>query len=232
MNQPNDARRSVLYQNSSKVPFASRISWMVRRKIFDLFMDRLSPGPDTTVLDVGVTNDTTFRESNFFEQLYPRPWRITCIGTEDGSHLVDQYPGLRYEQVRPGERLPFRDRQFDIVFSNAVVEHVGQRELQRAFVHEIRRVGSAFFITTPNRWFPVEHHTGLPLLHFLPPTMFRALIQGSRYDFWAQPQNLNILTAAQFQGLFENDCRTEMLRVRLCGFTSNLVAIGLSGQRS
>ena len=90
------------------------------------------------------------------------------MGTEDGSHLEERYPGLSYKQVQPGDPLPFRDAEFDVVFSNAVLEHVGSRSAQAAFVRELCRVGKAFFITTPNRWFPIEHHTGLPMLHYLP----------------------------------------------------------------
>jgi Methyltransferase domain len=127
---------SVYYQHSGAVPLASWVSLVARRRMFRLFMDAFQPGPETTVLDVGVTCDTSFAESNYFEQLYPYPRNIVCVGTEDGSHLMQTYPGLRYQQVRPGEPLPFADRDFDIVFSNAVLEHVGSREAQRAFVRE------------------------------------------------------------------------------------------------
>ena len=54
------------------------------------------------------------------------------------------------------------------MFSNAVVEHVGDRERQSRFVSEALRVGRSVFLTTPNRWFPVEVHTRLPLVHWLP----------------------------------------------------------------
>ena len=64
--------------------------------------------------------------------------------------------------------LPFADRSFDIVFSNAVIEHVGDIERQRLFVAEALRVGRRVFLTTPNRWFPIEVHTRLPFVHWLP----------------------------------------------------------------
>jgi SAM-dependent methyltransferase len=145
--------------------------------MFDLFLHHFKPDRSTTVLDVGVTSDSTFRESNYFEQFYPYPQNITCVGTENGSYLVEKYAGLRFQQVRAGESLPFRDSEFDIVFSNAVVEHVGNRHQQAQFMNELCRVARAFFVTTPNRWFPVEHHTGLPLLHYLPGPLFRSLIR-------------------------------------------------------
>ena len=66
-----DTTDSVYYRHSGTVPFASRLSFHVRRKMFLLFMQVMRPGPETTVLDVGVTSDERFRESNYFEQMYP-----------------------------------------------------------------------------------------------------------------------------------------------------------------
>ena len=65
-------------------------------------------------------------------------------------------------------RCPFDDGSFDVVFSNAVIEHVGDRERQGQLVREALRVGRRVFLTTPNRWFPVEVHTRLPFVHWLP----------------------------------------------------------------
>ncbi len=67
-----------------------------------------------------------------------------------------------------GRRLPFRDNAFDLVFSNAVVEHVGEAREQEEFVGEHGRVGMAWAMTTPNRWFPLEPHTLAMLRHWNP----------------------------------------------------------------
>jgi SAM-dependent methyltransferase len=195
--------------------------------MFQIFMDVFQPTATTSVLDVGVTSDFSHAESNFFERLYPYPNQLTCVGTEDGSHLMLEYPGLRYLPVVSGQPLPFNDGQFDIVFSNAVLEHVGSRIEQARFVAELRRVSKAFFVTTPNRWFPVEHHTGLPFLHYLPPALFRGLIRNTRYRYWADEANLNILTVPEMAKLFP-DAGTRIEIVRLLGIGSNLVAYGTS----
>jgi hypothetical protein len=230
---PSDSRagsdESVYYANSGTVPFASRVSFHVRRKMFRLFVEALRPGPGTRVLDVGVTNDETHRESNYFEQMYPYPQNITCVGTEDGSHLAHRYPGLTYRQVRPGEPLPFRDGEFDVVFSNAVIEHVGSRAAQASFARELCRVGRSFFVTTPDRRFPIEHHTGLPLVHYLPSALFRSMLRGTRYGHWADESNLNILTAGELARLFPPGASVEVRSVRLAGLPSNLAAFGKVG---
>jgi hypothetical protein len=68
-----------------------------------------------------------------------------------------------------GRELPFVDGQFDLGFSNAVVEHVaGGRAGQRRFVSELCRVAERVFVTTPNRLFPIDPHSLLPFVHWLP----------------------------------------------------------------
>jgi SAM-dependent methyltransferase len=198
--------------------------------MFHLFMDVFRPGPETRILDVGVTSDATYKESNYFEQMYPYPRNITCVGTEDGSHLALRFPGLVYRQVEPDAPLPFRDAEFDIVFSNAVLEHVGSRTSQAAFVRDLCRVGNSFFITTPDRRFPFEHHTGLPLLHYLPAPLFRAVLRRTRYHQWAEESNLNILTAGELERLFPSNACVRVRSVRLGGVPSNLVAFGRVGR--
>ncbi len=198
------------------------------------FVEVICPSASDEVLDVGVTSDMRFPESNFFEQWYPHKQRITCVGTEDGSHLQERYEGLRFVQVTPAEPLPFSDNQFDIAFTSAVVEHVGCFEQQRAFVAELLRVAKRFFVATPNRWFPVESHTGIPLLHYLPPHRFRAIIRDTRYSFWADERNLNLLDAAGLRRLFRAgiDIRIEHSGVGFGRFQSNLIAYGGSGARA
>jgi SAM-dependent methyltransferase len=218
--------QSIYYRDSSKVPLASRLSLHVRRKMFGMFMELVTPEPGIRVLDVGVTSDQTQKESNYFEEMYPYPQDITCVGTEDGSHLAQLYPGLKYTQIRPGDRLPFPDSEFDVVFSNAVLEHVGNRMQQAAFIADLCRVSRRFFITTPNRWFPFEHHTGLPLLHYLPARVFRAVLRHTRYERWADESNLNILTAGELKPLFPAGTGVHIHTVRLFGIPSNLVAFG------
>jgi len=215
---------SAYYQHASST--ASRLSSYVRKKMFATFMAYFRPNSEMSVLDVGVTSDDSFQESNYFEKLYPFPQRITCVGTEDGSHLEQQYPGLKYLRVQAGEQLPFDDNAFDIVFSNAVIEHVGSRTAQRAFAAELCRVGKGFFISTPNRWFPVEHHTGLPIVHWLPARLYRAMLRNTRFGYWSDQEHLNILSASSLSHLFPAQINPLICRIRLAGICSNLVAMG------
>jgi SAM-dependent methyltransferase len=189
-------------------------------------MHAFEPNTATTVLDVGVTSDTRQPESNYFERLYPYPTQVTAVGTEDGSHLTGQYLGLRYQGVEPGNPLPFSTNQFDIVFSNAVLEHTGRRSSQAAFLKEMCRVGRHFFVTTPNRWFPIEHHTGLPFLHFLPSNAYRAILARTPYRYWADEAHLNILSGDVLRRMLPAGVKGQVETVRLFGLSSNLIAFG------
>lgn len=64
-----------------------------------------------------------------------------------------------------GRRLPFGRHEFDLVFSNAVIEHVGEEVDQADFFQESDRVGKNWIITTPNRLFPIESHTQVLFKH-------------------------------------------------------------------
>ena len=62
----------------------------------------------------------------------------------------------------------YADRQFDVVFSNSVIGHVGSFQDQQRMANEVRRVGKHFFVQTPNHQFLVDWRTLVPFFHFLP----------------------------------------------------------------
>jgi SAM-dependent methyltransferase len=62
----------------------------------------------------------------------------------------------------------FKDKEFEVVFSNAVIEHVGNFDQQRRMAEEVQRVGKRYILHTPNRYFPIEPHVLIPFFQFLP----------------------------------------------------------------
>lgn len=195
------------------------ISLRSRERKLRLFVDELRPTPETSVLDVGA-DELGFGQGdgcatmNFFEERYPWPERITALGLHDGAGFRSRYPHIPYVQ---GDAcaLPFADGTFDIVFSNAVVEHVGGRERQLQLVSEALRVGRRVFITTPNRRFPVEVHTRLPLVHWLPDALSHPLYRAlGKTD----ATEVDLLTRQSFSALFPG-------RVRVVSLGLTLVAI-------
>jgi SAM-dependent methyltransferase len=149
---------------------AARVSLWSRERKLRLFLELYRPGPETSVLDVGVT-DAPFgagSSDNYFEANYPWPERITAVGHTGLERFAAAFPKVRVVHA-DGRDLPFADDEFDLCFSNAVVEHVaGGRSEQRRFVEELCRVAGHVFVATPNRWFPVDPHSLLPFVHWLP----------------------------------------------------------------
>jgi SAM-dependent methyltransferase len=198
---------------------ADALSLRSRRRKLRLFLDEIRPTGDTTVLDVGA-DELGFGEGdgcatlNFFEELYPWPDRITALGLHEGRRFRERYPGIRYVQGN-ALALPFADGEFDVVFSNAVIEHVGSREQQRQFVSEALRVGRKVFVTTPNRRFPVEVHTRLPLVHWLPERPAHAVYRRLG-KAWAT--DIRLLSSRQLRALFPG-------RVRVVNLGLTLVAV-------
>jgi hypothetical protein len=129
------------------------------------------PSPGDRVLDVGTSGNDWFETCNNFLRQYPHPQNITALGMDDYSAMVKKYPQIEFTNY-DGRIFPFRDNSFEICHSNAVIEHVGDFDRQQLFVAEMVRVAQRGFFTTPNRWFPVEVHAQLPLVHYLPRSAF------------------------------------------------------------
>ena len=135
-----------------------------------------------------------------------------------------------------GCRLPFRDQSFDVVFSNSVIEHLGDAGKHEQYAREIARVGVRYFVQTPNRWFPVEPHLLMPLLHFLPRAWQGGLIR--RFTIWewiARPRadhrafylehylrDIQLLDGRAMRRLFPG---ARLVRERFLGLTKSLIAV-------
>ncbi len=202
-----------------RVRLVDAISLRSRRRKLQLFLEELHPNPSTTILDVGA-DELGFGEGegcgtlNFFEELYPWPKQITALGLQDGAAFGARYPQIRYVQ---GDAcaLPFADGEFDVVFSNAVLEHVGDHARQRLFVSEALRVGRRVFLTTPNRRFPVEVHTRLPVVHWLPDRLAHRVYDATGNGF---AKDVHLLSNGALESLFPG-------RVRIVNLGLTLVAI-------
>jgi SAM-dependent methyltransferase len=201
----------------------SELSLRGRRKMFGQFMEATEPSDRTRILDVGVTPDVSLPDANYFERLYPYLHQVTASSVEDASNLEAVFPGLKFVRTS-GVKLPFADQEFDIAFSAAVLEHVGDDDQQRRFVVELLRVARSAYLLTPNRWFPIDFHTMLPLIHWLPRRYHQAILRKVGHEFLSRTENLNLVSRRQLRSLFPPGVDVSLSQHRILGFPSNLVA--------
>ena len=203
---------------------ATRVAYRARKAMYACIASEIALDASTTVLDVGLTPDTSLPDSNFFERHHPHGERIIGLSPEPIATLARVFPTVKLVQAS-GTELPVRSSAVDVAVSFAVIEHVGTRDRQRQLVSEMLRVADAAVITTPNRWFPVELHTFLPLLHWLPRSAHRTVLRRLGMTFWAQEANLHLLSRTELADLVPADCRGTLLPFRLLGMRSNLVMV-------
>jgi SAM-dependent methyltransferase len=142
---------------------------------------------------------------------------------------------IRYSNVRSvagdaRDMKEFRDGEFDVVYSNSVIEHVGDSEQMSRMACETRRVGKRYFVQTPNRYFPIEPHFVFPMFQFLPVPLRVILVQHFELGWMSREpdrrraeeavRSVNLLSRQQLQRLFPE---AWMLEEKLFGLTKSLL---------
>jgi SAM-dependent methyltransferase len=180
--------------------WAHRVSSKHRARKLEQFLCLVEPSPHETLIDVGVNDEEYSEADNYLEKYYAYPENITAVSQESLDHFSAKYPRIT-ALIADGRTLSFPDDHFDISYSNAVIEHVGKRNAQLQFLRELYRVARRGYLTTPNRYFPVEVHTRVPLLHIL--------LRKSWFDRalrfigkgWAVGDYMHLLSYSELEGL-------------------------------
>jgi ubiquinone/menaquinone biosynthesis C-methylase UbiE len=189
----------------------------------------LKPSENSEVLDLGVTSENEVG-ANFFDYKYPFLSKLTCIGMQDAHRLCADLPNITFIKLE-GLGLPFIDKQFDILHCNAVIEHVGSRKNQEEFINEIIRVSKSFYITTPNRWFSIEMHTHIPLIHYFPKNFFRWILNLIGEKFYSSEENLNLLTVTEIIDFLPKNTYIKTDFVKCFDFNSNINVYGATDSK-
>ena len=131
-----------------------------------------------------------------------------------------------------GRYLDFPDGDFEIVYSNSVIEHVGGWEDQVGFAREATRVGKSYYVQTPNKWFFVEPHLLTPFVLYLPHRWVKALARNftvwglltrpSRKEAEDFVDNIRLLGEREMRRLFPD---ARILKERFFGLTKSLIAV-------
>jgi hypothetical protein len=219
-----DEHSSALYRKKAlPLGLVRKILKGEQHKMVRAFLRHFPPTPTLRVLDLGTNASLQSAERYPFQSLYPHPAQTVACGLEEGALFSSLFPTIEYVRATRGQPLPFEDGHFDVVHCAAVVEHVGTREAQRAFVAEALRVAKAAFFTTPNRAYPIELHTMLPFVHYLPKTPRERVLRALGFDFFANEQNLNLLTRRELRDLVPAGREAVIESHYFLGLPSNLL---------
>lgn len=180
----------------------NNIRFKSRLKKFNQLIALLKVGHSDRILEVGVANKEYSPVDNFFIKNYQHRGNITALGIGDLSEFRRNYPDIR-ALTYDGGRFPFNEGEFDIAHSNAVIEHVGLFEAQETFLKEMARVSKRGMITTPNRHFPVETHTRVPLLHWMDKQTFDRFLKFIGKG-WASGEYMRLLSRKDLETLAKN----------------------------
>jgi hypothetical protein len=186
-----------------------------REQRYRLFEQLCDLRPDDRIVDVGAGWGAALERFNTVNPIVAvdlNPDPSTWLGS----------PNVTVMQA-DGTDLPFEDGEFDVGFSNSVIEHVPKR-LQAAFASEIGRVARRYYVQTPNRYFPIEPHYQLPFFQFLPERIRKALNRRFTLGWQARGQweEITLLSAGDLRRLFPG---AEIHRERVLGLTKSLIAV-------
>jgi hypothetical protein len=130
--------------------------------------------------------------------------------------------------------MPFKNGDFDLIFSNSVIEHVGSIENQEKFANEVMRLSDKYIIQTPSFWFPLEPHSLIPFFQFIPHKVRALLIMTFNINYFPKAANYLdavevskstiMITKKRFRKLFPD---AEIHVERLLGIPKSYTAVRL-----
>ena len=175
------------------------------------------------VLDMG--GKQCFWESMQFVD--PAEVHVTLLNIESQATSLPNFAAITADGTNAAM---LGDRQFDVVFSNSVIEHCPHPDGQRAMAREIQRLGGRYWVQTPNYWFPIEPHCLFPFFHWLPVVVRAGLLRffqlghyNRRGDFRSAVSlagSVRLLSAKELRDLFPGGI---LWRERMLGLTKSLV---------
>jgi ubiquinone/menaquinone biosynthesis C-methylase UbiE len=107
--------------------------------------------------------------------------QLTIVNLSEPKNWDYSKKNMKFS-VGNGIKLDFQDKEFTIVYSNSVIEHLFSFENQQLFADEIKRVGKSYYVQTPAQEFFVEPHLITPFVHWFPEKVQRKLMRN--FTLW------------------------------------------------
>ena len=180
------------------------LNYGMRIKRLQLFLSQIANCKrPVSILDIG--GSVYYWENFFFSQegISREDFTITIVNNDNNRFhkgaIDEDYYMLVIADARDLKQ--YTDRQFDIVHSSSVIEHVGGIKDQMQMAHEVRRVGKHHYVQTPNFYFPIEPHFKTLFFHWLPKSWRQTIVRKRKMGHLPRAENksqaIEIVDSAQ-----------------------------------
>jgi hypothetical protein len=153
MNRRVGGIRGLLVANEGSV--AERL----RRRRWDLFLRCVPDLRELRVVDLGGT-------AHWWDNAPVLPREITVVNLYEADDRSDRIRTVEGDALQADSLLD--GGEFDLVFSNSLIEHLGGHAARRRFAEVVYKLAPSYIVQTPYRYFPIEPHWMFPAFQFLP----------------------------------------------------------------
>jgi len=197
-----------------------------RAKRFGLFEELIADVPrPIRILDIG-GREAFWESMNFVD----RPGiHITLLNLSAPEVSRDSFTSIEGDAANMPE---VADNEYDIVFSNSVIEHLHTKERQHEMAAEVLRTGKRHFIQTPNFWFPMEPHFLVPGFQWMPKPARKFLLANFRTGRHAKMgakvahervEEIRLIKRGEYQDMFPT---SKIYDEKIFGLTKSFIAYG------
>jgi len=208
--------------------FFEKILLKKRREILVLLKEFLNDKEIKDILDVGSTEDDSNESSNYLIKNLGEDKNYKSIS--DQSITSNFFSKVLKKSITDNfTKNEIKNFQSDLVISNATIEHVGNFENQIKMCDNVINLSKKYFIImTPNRFHPLEFHTKIPLIHWLPKKIHRKILKLFGLKFFAEEKNLNLLSQNDFELIMRelDHNKYEIKYINFFLMKSNLILLG------
>jgi transcription termination factor NusB len=223
--------RIQTYSESKNIKFINsifkKIAKDARNQFFNIFKENTKYSKAKSIIDIGTTPSTDDVQNIILSKIKNNK-NVTCLSNLNCKNIIKKYPNIKRIIIGDARNNNLRSNIFDIVHSNATIEHVGSNQNQLLFIRECVRISKEYvFIQTPNRFYPIDFHTILPFIHWLPKNIHRKILKIMGLNFYSLEKNLNLLSECDLKNLCKklNIKKYQIIRHKLFFMTSNLILI-------
>lgn len=218
--------KNLIYSNNH-IKFLDKIILKKRLEIVKIIQSQIKQFDIKEVLDIGTTSDLENESSNIIIKSLENLKNYKSISDQK---IISTFfkRKLKKSITSNFTKKEIKNFSSDLVISNATIEHVGSIKKQKKMLSNmIKLTKKIFIISTPNRYYPIDFHTKLPFIHWLPKSIHRIILKLIGFNFYSKESNLNLLCEADFNHIIDQkNVRYKFKYIKLFKLKSNLILIG------